>query len=152
VGYKSFASIVSNGHLLVLDNSVVMRWFFNDGTDDDLKYAASVLLHVKQNHLTLVTPSLWLSEASFVARSYVKREIVKPHVVIEKLKEAFNFFSVVECHFNAVELFDFSIEFNLSSYDANYALLANKLNCPLSTLDKKLRKVMIQSGGLVLET
>ena len=151
VGYKSFASIVSNNNLLVLDNSVVMRWFFNDGSDEDLEYAEKVLRRIKKGHLTLVAPSLWLSEASFVTRSYVKREIVKSQIVVEKLTEAFNFFSVVECHFNAVELFDFSTKFNLSSYDANYALLANKLNCPLATLDRKLRKIMEQSGGLILD-
>ena len=151
MGYKSLASIAHNKDLIVFDNSVVMHWFFNDGSEEDLRYATDVLQHSKYRHATLVVPSLWLSESSFVSNFYVKRKMVESSIVTKKLTEAFNLFSIVECHFSALELFEFSAEFNLSSYDANYALLAKKLNCPLSTLDKKLRKAVIESGGLVLE-
>ena len=152
MGYRPFSSIVTNAkNLIVLDNSVVMRWFFSDGSVDDIKYASDVLGYVKRTKSVLVVPSLWMSESSFVSNFYVKRKSIEHDAVTKKLSEAFNLFSIVECHFSAVELFKFSQEFNISSYDANYALLAKKLNSPLSTIDKKLRKVMVKSGGLVLE-
>lgn len=151
MGYRSLISLAKTNNLVVLDNSVVMRWFFNDGSDEDLSYAESVLKYCKTNKSTLVVPSLWLSESSFVSASCVKRAVVESELVIEKLIEAFNLFAVVECHFSAAELYKFSAKYSLSSYDSNYALLAGKLGCPLSTLDKKLRRSTIQSGGVILE-
>ncbi len=151
MGYREPLSIEHNDSLLVLDNSVVMRWIFGDGSQSDLKFAVAVLKQMKIGGLKAIVPSLWVSESSFVVANYVKKQEFSMSLACEKLARAFELFSVIDSRFDPVELFQFSMANNISSYDANYALLAKKYDCPLATLDKKLQKAVIKSKGKLLQ-
>ncbi len=149
--YRTPLAIENNKNLIVLDNSVVMRWMFCDGSQEDLDYAEAVLNYMKLGQLKAIVPSLWVSESSFVTANYVKKQEFSIPLACEKLAKAFEMFSVIDSRYDPVELFKFSIEYNISSYDANYALLAKTYDCTLATLDKKLRKAVVRSRGKLLE-
>ena len=55
----------------VLDNSVVMRWYFGDGTKSDLAYAAKVL--DAMTNATVIVPQVWMLEvANVISRAEAK--------------------------------------------------------------------------------
>ena len=151
MGYKAFLTIQRYPNLLVLDNSIVMRWFFSDGSEEDKEYSEAVLSYMKINNVKPVVPTLWVSEACFVSGGYVKSKIFSHSVVQEKLVNAFDMLLVVDPRLEPVTLFNYATRYNISNYDANYALLAENLKCPLATLDKKLGKAVIQANGELLE-
>lgn len=49
---------------LVVDNSVVMRWLFKDGSDQDRMYAAQVAQLVEASEVFV--PALFIAEAANV--------------------------------------------------------------------------------------
>ena len=151
MGYRTVSTIERYPNLLVVDNSVIMRWFFSDGSEVDKAYAEDVLRHMKTNQIMPVVPTLWVSEACFVSNSYVKKKGFSTSVVQEKLTNAFDMLFVVDSFLDPVVLFDYAYRYKLSDYDANYALLAENLNCPLATLDKKLKKAVISAKGSSLD-
>jgi predicted nucleic acid-binding protein len=151
VGYKTLITIERYPNLLVLDNSLVMRWFFNDGSDSDLEYAEAVLGYMKINDVKPVVPTLWVSEACFVSNGYVKNKKHSTAIVEEKLVNAFDMFLVVDPKLEPKTLFAYANRHNIPDYDANYALLAANLNCPIATLDKRLGKAVVKANGSLLE-
>ncbi len=146
MGFEQLQSCQGNDNLLVVDNSVIMRWLFNDGSDKDQKYARKILKKIQQKNISLIVPSLWVYEAAFVVNAYVTRGAINTQQAKIKLDTLFAICKVITQGDSPINLFSFSNEFNISSYDAGYALLAQKLNCPLATLDKKLIKAVKQSG------
>ncbi|MDZ7811566.1 MAG: type II toxin-antitoxin system VapC family toxin [Arhodomonas sp.] len=57
----------------VLDNSVVMRWFFADGEDADLAYASHVLDVLGEPDAQPVAPAIWpLEVANVITRAEAK--------------------------------------------------------------------------------
>lgn len=151
VGYRTFQFVEKIKNLIVLDNSVVMRWFFNDGSIKGLEYAESLLFYMKENNMKPVVPTLWVSEACFVSGCYVKNKDYSPEIVKEKLTNAFEMFLIVDPRIEPIALFEYAQRFNLSEYDANYALLADSLSCPVATLDKKLIKAVVKSDGKIFK-
>jgi len=137
--------------MLVVDNSVIMRWFFKDGSESDKAYAEAVLRYMKANQIKPVVPTLWVSEACFVSNGYVKNKGFSTSVVQEKLINAFDMFLVVDPLLEPAVLFDYAHRHKISDYDANYALLAENLNCPLATLDQKLTKAVLKAKGRSLD-
>ncbi len=131
----------------VLDNSVVMRWFFGDGMEKDLEYAARVLDAMNQQ--TALVPSVWgLEMVNVMARAEAK------NIVTEASSEAF---------IGMLEQLDIRMEqstitqatgailqlarrYGLSSYDASYLNLALRENLPLATLDSALLQAAQQAG------
>lgn len=135
---------------LVIDNSVVMRWLFNDGSEADRGYAEKVA-NLVETHDVYV-PALFVPEAANVISRALK---VK---VISKEDSAACFDLIDEMAANVVppqetsavmQLTIRALEDNLSAYDASYLLLAENLNCPLATLDQDLRKAAVKRGVVV---
>lgn len=50
----------------VLDNSVVMRWLLQDGSDERLAYASHVLERLAQGDDEAVVPGIWALEVANV--------------------------------------------------------------------------------------
>jgi predicted nucleic acid-binding protein len=130
---------------LVVDNSVVMRWLFNDGSDADRVYAEKVAKLVETHDVYV--PALFVPEAANVISRALKAK------VISKLESTNCFELIDEMAANVVSPEDTSavmqltiraFEDNLSAYDANYLLLAENLNCSLATLDQDLRKAAVK--------
>lgn len=132
---------------LVIDNSVVMRWLFKDGSDSDRIYAARVahLVETAEIHV----PTLFIAEAANVISRALKAGVITrtecttffdlinsmdAQVVGSKLTQG-----VMPSVFKAFDE-------GLSSYDASYLLLAEGLACPLATLNKDLRRAANNCG------
>lgn len=132
---------------LVVDNSVAMRWLFNDGTAADRLYAGKVAALVES--VQVCVPALFVAEAANVISKAVKAK------VISKM-EAVSHFEIIQAMQAKViapdGLLDVrsialrALEDGLSAYDASYLLLAEALACPLATLDKDLRKAAKKRG------
>lgn len=130
---------------LVIDNSVVMRWLFNDGSEADRDYAKKVASWVETHDVCV--PALFVPEAANVISRALKAN------VISKVDSATCFDLIQDMAASVVPPEDTSavmqltlrsFDDHLSAYDASYLLLAENLGCPLATLDQDLRKAAIK--------
>lgn len=135
---------------LVVDNSVVMRWLFNDGSEADREYAKKIASLVETHDVYV--PALFVPEAANVISRALKAK------VISKIDSATCFDLIADMAASVVPPEDTSavmqltlraFDDNLSAYDASYLLLAENLNCPLATLDQDLRKAAIKRSVTV---
>jgi predicted nucleic acid-binding protein len=137
----------------VLDNSVVMRWLLNDGSDERLAYAAKVLDFLTQDTVEALVPGVWSLE---VANVLVKAQA--KGLVSEARASAFvgllaEMTITVDTSTAARALGDtlqLARRFKLSSYDAAYLELALREGIPLATLDADLQSAMKQVGGILV--
>ncbi|MFN5349447.1 MAG: type II toxin-antitoxin system VapC family toxin [Polaromonas sp.] len=137
----------------MLDNSVVMRWLLNDGSDERLAYAAKVLDFLTQDTVEALVPGVWSLE---VANVLVKAQA--KGLVSEARASAFvgllaEMTITVDTSTAARALGDtlqLARRFKLSSYDAAYLELALREGIPLATLDADLQSAMKQVGGILV--
>jgi predicted nucleic acid-binding protein len=131
----------------VIDNSVVMRWFFGDGKPQDLSYARSVLDAMKSGNA--IVPSVWgLEVANVISRAEAQG------LVTEARSEAFLEMLVglaIEVDGGSVDhalssTLNLARRYKLSSYDASYLELALRQGVALATLDADLRKAAKKAG------
>lgn len=133
----------------VLDNSIVMRWFFNDGSTKDREYSEGVLNLIVLGSNAPITPGVWPLEIANVisraesmgqieeTRSAHFLEIIREmNIATESIAQDVSFGSVL--HLARV--------YKLSSYDASYLELAMRYSIPLATLDKDLMAAMKKVG------
>jgi predicted nucleic acid-binding protein len=131
----------------VLDNSVVMRWFFGDGKPQELAYAGKVLDAMKDS--SALVPVTWGLEVSNVlARAEAKG------LVTEARSEAFvEMLQGVDIEVDAAtfshalsDTLQLARRYRLSAYDASYLELALREALPLATLDEDLQKAAKKAG------
>ncbi len=135
---------------LVVDNSVVMRWLFNDGSVADRDYAVKVAGLVETHDVYV--PALFVPEAANVVSRALKAKVISKEdsaTCFELIDDMAA--SVVPPKDTSVvmQLTLRSLDDNLSAYDATYLLLAENLGCPLATLDQDLRKAAMKRGVAV---
>ena len=137
----------------VLDNSVVMRWLLNDGSQERLAYAARVLDLLTQDSSEALVPGVWSLE---VGNVLVKAQA--KGLVTEARASAFvgllaDMAITTDTSTAARALGDtlqLARRFKLSSYDAAYLELALREGLPLATLDADLQNAMMQVGGTLV--
>jgi predicted nucleic acid-binding protein len=132
----------------VLDNSVVMRWLFGDGSDADQTYAHQVLDAIAKG-MALV-PSLWgLEVANAIVRAESKRLLTEARSAeFVGLLQKMNIQVDSKNHFQTMtDTLQLARRYGLSSYDAAYLELALREGLPLATLDQKLRNAVVHSGS-----
>lgn len=150
----AFRSLDENeGHdgVLVIDNSVMMRWLFKDGSLSDQRYSKKVLTAINDNALTVIVPYLWVYESAFVTHYYVKQKSISYEDAMSRVGALFELSTVIRGKETPAQLLHAARSKGVSSYDASYLLLAGELDCPLATLDKKMRKAFKKSGGSLFE-
>ena len=132
---------------LVVDNSVAMRWLFADGSEADRQYASEVAALVETSEVHV--PTLFVTEAANVISRALKAGVITP----EECESRFDLLQAMqasvapmESTHSAMPLAIKAFEEGLSAYDATYLLLAQKLGCPLATLDKDLRRAAKKNG------
>lgn len=125
---------------VVVDNSVMMRWLFQDGAHDDQVYAQKVLKAIGVKALQVIVPCIWVYESAFVAEYYARRDKLDYDQCGEQLIWLFNLCTVIRGDETPTSLYEFSQAQRLSAYDAGYAKLALDHSCPIATLDKALVK------------
>jgi predicted nucleic acid-binding protein len=133
----------------VLDNSIVMRWFFNDGSIKDRKYSEDILNLIVAGSYIPITPGISPLEIANVisraesmgqieeTRSAHFLEIIREmNIATESIAQDISFGSVLHL----------ARMYQLSSYDASYLELAMRHSIPLATLDKDLIGAMKKVG------
>jgi len=137
---------MTNG--FVLDASVTIRWALQDGSATDRAYADLVLDSFEKGAIARV-PALWYTETIHVLRcaeddgkfgeSAMTEFVYRLGQLQIELDAAAP--SGVQLPVAAI-----SREFKLSGYDAQYLELSRRLNLPIATLDKDLRKAAKKAG------
>jgi predicted nucleic acid-binding protein len=121
----------------VLDNSVAMRWYFEQATH---AYAESILDRLQAGEEAVV-PIIWLYEASAVLSRAQNRGTLDGRTAREFIVElqALNITADSE---SAARIFSdvhrLALAHRLSSYEAAYLELALRRELPLATLDDEL--------------
>ncbi len=131
--------IINN--IIVVDNSVMMRWLFKDGSEEDQQHAQKILHHIKEGQLQVLVPYIWVYESSFVVNYYKQKELITVEAAAKHLHVLFELCSVIRGEEKPQTLFHFANEHKLSSYDASYILLARQVECPIASLDKAMIRV-----------
>lgn len=125
----------------VLDNSVVMRWYFGDGSATDLEYASRVLDSMASAEV--LVPGVWgLEVANVLARAEAKGLTTEARTetfigMLHRMNINTDGATPTQALTNILQL---ARRYNLSSYDASYLELAMREDLPLATLDADLRR------------
>jgi predicted nucleic acid-binding protein len=130
-----------SGQLLVVDNSVTMRWLFDDGSDADRRYAARVLRSIRSQDLAVLVPGIWLYEAAFVVGYYTGQGKLSETKARSHLDFLFDLVSVIPEREPPRALFEYSRASGVSAYDSAYLMIARSHDAAIATLDKKMRRV-----------
>ncbi|MDD5058240.1 MAG: type II toxin-antitoxin system VapC family toxin [Sideroxydans sp.] len=135
----------------VIDNSVVMRWFFGDGKPQDLSYARAVLDAMKSADATV--PAIWGFEVANVVSRAEAQGIVteaRSEAFLEMLAGiAIEVDGTSAAHALSATL-NLARRYKLSAYDASYLELALRRGIALATLDTDLRKAAKKAGVEIL--
>jgi predicted nucleic acid-binding protein len=133
----------------VLDNSVSMRWCFENATH---AYADSLLTRLEAGEAALV-PVLWLYEVSAVlarAQNLGSLTAAKANEFIGALKALDIAIDSDGTERILTDVHRLSIAHRLTSYDAAYLELALRQNLPLATLDAELIRACKAAGAVVV--
>ena len=136
---------------IVVDNSVMMRWLFQDGSDSDQVYAHKVLTAIGAQALQIIVPYIWVYESAFVVEYYSSRDKLEHDQCVDQLTWLFDLCTVVRGDETPANLYKFSHTQGVSACDAAYAMLALGQSCPIATLDKMLVKASGRAKYILFE-
>ena len=133
---------------VVLDSSVALTWAFEDEQSD----AADVLVRSIRPGQVRV-PSLWFFETANGLLSAVRRNRLsfEEALHVRKLLVQLPVSADLPAHgatFNRT--LELAHQFDLSVYDAAYLEVADRLELPLATLDRRLARACKANGGSLL--
>jgi predicted nucleic acid-binding protein len=133
----------------VLDNSVAMRWCFEEAVHP---YAESILDRLETGEAAVV-PAIWLYEASAV----LSRAQIRGTLATQKAGEFISALQCLNIHTDAdsvscvfPDVHRVAITYRLTSYDASYLELALRHGVPIATLDDQLIRASKAAGVIVL--
>jgi predicted nucleic acid-binding protein len=120
----------------VVDNSVVLSWFYprqaTEYTERLLTLSDSAQVHAA---------FIWPAEITNAALTLVKRRLIKETDADALLDSVFSFgLKTATPPLDYRRLFELAREFDLTTYDAAYLELADRLAVPLATRDEALLK------------
>lgn len=132
---------------MIVDCSLAMAWCFEDEasklTDELL---AEVVAHGG------VVPTLWRIEVANVLAVALRRERISASDARHFMDLLDRLPLEVDHGINMSELVSVASRWNLSTYDANYLILAQRTGRALGTLDERLRTAASSAGVTVLPT
>lgn len=129
----------------VLDNSVTMRWCFEDALTPYAEAVLDQLLVGRQAHV----PVLWLYEVVSVLAKAERRASITADTAHGFLEDLRSLDIAVDDESSGHIFGDvhrLAVEHGLSGYDAAYLELAIRRGLPLSTLDEDLQKAARTAG------
>ena len=133
----------------VLDNSVVCGWFIHNQATP---YSEAIAVRLQEDRA--VVPALWELEFSNLLRTACLRKAMTAQAAQAVVAQIVSLPMDVDCH--AVppsEMLALALRFGLTTYDAAYLELAQRLQLPIATLDAPLLEAAMASGvGVVLST
>ncbi|MFI4939692.1 MAG: type II toxin-antitoxin system VapC family toxin [Burkholderiales bacterium] len=131
----------------VLDASVTIRWALQDGSASDRAYADLVLDSFDVSIARV--PALWYTETIHVLRCAEDDGKFGESALtgfIYRLGQLPIELDAAAPSGIQLAVASISREFKLSGYDAQYLELSRRLNLPIATLDKDLRKAAKKAG------
>lgn len=85
-----------------------------------------------------VSPLLWRSEFRNVLSIYLRKDILDFSVVLQAIEEAEQLMDANEFEVNSTQVMSLVLDSSCSAYDCEFVALADDLNVPLVTFDKKI--------------
>ncbi|MDZ7718081.1 MAG: type II toxin-antitoxin system VapC family toxin [Balneolaceae bacterium] len=85
-----------------------------------------------------IAPLLWRSEFRNVLSIYLRKEILEFSVVLQATEEAEQLMDANEFEVNSTQVMSLVADSSCSAYDCEFVALADDLNVPLVTFDKKI--------------
>jgi predicted nucleic acid-binding protein len=117
--------------MIVVDTNVIASmWVPNDAEE----WAYKVL---REDH-DWVAPLLWRSEFRNVLSIYLRKDILELPVVLQAAQEAEQLMEANEFEVNSTQVMSLVSDSSCSAYDCEFVALADDLNVPLVTFDKKI--------------
>ncbi len=117
--------------MIVVDTNVIASmWMPNDM--DEWVYK------VLKKDDEWVTPLLWRSEFRNVLSIYLRKGILDLSVVLQTIEEAEQLMNANEFEVNSTQVMSIVSDSSCSAYDCEFVALADDLNVPLVTFDKKI--------------
>jgi len=132
----------------ILDNSVTMRWLFNDGQGAERGYAIKVMNELQAT--TAMVPQIWPFEvANVISRAEARHQLLKAdsEAFIGLLGDVRVEVDPDSSLYALSDTFELSRSYSLSAYDASYLELALRTRFPLATLDQKLKMAAKKAGA-----
>ncbi|MEX0662459.1 MAG: type II toxin-antitoxin system VapC family toxin [Balneolaceae bacterium] len=117
--------------MIVVDTNVIVSMWVPNEMDE---WAYKVLK--KDDHW--VAPLLWRSEFRNVISLYLRKNILDQSVLLQAIEEAEQLMEDNEFDVNSTQIMNFIIDSSCSAYDCEFIALADDLNIPLVTFDKKI--------------
>lgn len=118
---------------LILDASVVIKWFIDEENSDK---AILYLDAISENQLIIIVPSLLFYEVGnfFVSKKIGTDRTREAMLTLDDLSLVIEDVGL-QCF---RKIYQNSIEYQLSFYDATYITLQQNINCEFVTADRKL--------------
>jgi predicted nucleic acid-binding protein len=96
-------------------------------------------------------PRLWRSEFRHVLLKYVRSALLRPEQALAIWETALQRIQPGELEVDGAQVLELAIRSGCSTYDAEFVVLAQQLQCPLLTFDRKLLQlfpdVALQPGS-----
>ena len=96
-------------------------------------------------------PILWRSEFRHVLLKYVRSALLRPEQALAIWETALRRIETGELEVDGAQVLELAIRSGCSTYDAEFVVLAQQLQCPLLTFDRKLLQlfpeVALQPGS-----
>jgi predicted nucleic acid-binding protein len=136
----------------VLDASVALSWLLNDAGAGQA-YATAALRSLEDPGAQALVPSIWgLELASVIAKAESAGRL--PEARTTRYLATLSLLPIVTDRWTADhalrETLQIARRYGLSSYDAAYLELAQRLSLPLATLDDALRRAARKAGVQIL--
>lgn len=121
----------------VIDASVALKWVFND--EEAIEAATAMLQHIERGDLQAHVPDLFAYEVSNALWAAVRQG----RLTLEESAEALQAFRVLQFTWHSLyavwdNAFTLAAQYERSFYDSVYVALAQHLQVPLFTGDRRL--------------
>lgn len=135
--------------LLVVDSSVVFKWFRQKGDEPRVDEAVGLLEHHLQGGIQIHAPDLLVYEVGNILRFKGHLTKSSPAAII---KDLFNLRLIIHPIGPrlAAETLDLTMEYRATYYDSAFLALARILDCPFVTADEALTRQAKGFKGLKL--
>lgn len=123
--------------MVVIDTSVAFKWF--SAAEDDSKTALKLLADHIKNKNPILIPNLFFYE---ITNAWTTKKGFKVEYINENLNLLEKYMlTSVQLNFASLKIAaSISKQYNVSVYDASYAVLARENGCDLITADEKFAK------------
>ncbi|MBC2715149.1 MAG: type II toxin-antitoxin system VapC family toxin [Desulfobacteraceae bacterium] len=117
--------------MIVVDTNVISYFYLSSDYSE-----LTEQLFIKTSSWS--APMLWRSEFRNVLSFYIRKKIITLQAAIQIFETAESLLQNNEYEINSVKVLKLSQESGCSAYDCEFINLAQDLNVPLVTMDKKL--------------